>query len=86
MEALPSAEVVSTATGVELSAGKIWELCAGDGGGIWIDDFDFEIGGQRRYSKKHQRNQGTKDAHAILLNTRKGLLWWRFAPVSWLRE
>ena len=51
-------------------------------GGLRIDDFNGEIGGQRRQRKK-QNN--CENAHTILLFTRKGLSG-RIAPVSWLCE
>ncbi len=40
--------------------GENLELSAGDGGGIWIDDSEFEIDGQRRYSKKHRETRARK--------------------------
>jgi hypothetical protein len=69
------------------------DLRAGHRRRIRIDDFDFEIGGNGRETRENatrknhtQESETTKHAHAILLVTRKGLLWWRLAPVSWLCE
>src|SRR4029077_7040850 len=49
-------------------------LGAGDSSGVRVYDFDLEIGGEGRNGKKSQRDNSTKHAHAILLDTREGLL------------
>jgi hypothetical protein len=41
---------------------------------MWIKDSDFEVGGEYWCRKQQKGNDSAKHAHAILLETRKGLL------------
>ena len=49
------------------------DLSAGDGGRLRIDDFDCEIDGRSSSRKNETEKEANKDAHSILLCTRKRL-------------